>query len=128
MEDRPAKGINEKYCADCGALILLRAEICPKCGCRQIASQRSGFSLQIDPVTGPTILLVIGNVLWSGLGNLLVGDKRGWGFGFFNWVVIVVSIYTAFVPAILFFAFCSWQGYEYLRTHQVASGAPSLEG
>jgi TM2 domain-containing membrane protein YozV len=26
---------NEKYCSECGALINLKAEICPKCGVRQ---------------------------------------------------------------------------------------------
>ena len=26
---------NEKYCSECGALINIRAEICPKCGVRQ---------------------------------------------------------------------------------------------
>jgi len=29
------KGIDQKYCRDCGALIAQRAEICPKCGIRQ---------------------------------------------------------------------------------------------
>jgi hypothetical protein len=26
---------NEMFCRDCGQVILRRAEICPKCGCRQ---------------------------------------------------------------------------------------------
>ena len=26
---------NEKYCQDCGQIINIRAEICPKCGVRQ---------------------------------------------------------------------------------------------
>lgn len=26
---------NEKYCVECGALINIKAEICPKCGVRQ---------------------------------------------------------------------------------------------
>lgn len=28
---------NEKYCTECGALINVKAEICPKCGVRQAA-------------------------------------------------------------------------------------------
>jgi TM2 domain-containing membrane protein YozV len=32
------KGPNEKYCSDCGAIISARAEICPKCGVRQLAA------------------------------------------------------------------------------------------
>ena len=28
---------NEKYCTECGALINIKAEICPKCGVRETA-------------------------------------------------------------------------------------------
>lgn len=31
-----SKGSDQKYCTDCGALISARAEICPKCGVRQL--------------------------------------------------------------------------------------------
>jgi TM2 domain-containing membrane protein YozV/ribosomal protein L40E len=31
-----ARSPDQKYCSDCGALIRVRAEICPKCGVRQI--------------------------------------------------------------------------------------------
>jgi hypothetical protein len=114
-ETHQAKSVNEKYCADCGALILLRAEICPKCGCRQNAAPTERFSVQADPATGPMIQLIACNFLWSGLGNILVGDKRGWGYGFFNWVIFALSLFTMFIPSLLFFAYCSWQGYLYLQ-------------
>ncbi|MCC9043454.1 NINE protein [Myroides sp. M-43] len=29
------KSISEKYCSECGSLINVKAEICPKCGVRQ---------------------------------------------------------------------------------------------
>jgi len=29
-----------KFCTDCGQKILRRAEICPRCGCRQIAQPK----------------------------------------------------------------------------------------
>jgi TM2 domain-containing membrane protein YozV len=29
------KGLDEKYCSECGAIIKAKAEICPKCGVRQ---------------------------------------------------------------------------------------------
>jgi len=32
-----SRGANEKFCSDCGAVINARAEICPKCGVRQLA-------------------------------------------------------------------------------------------
>lgn len=34
---------NQKYCAECGELINVKAEICPKCGVRQIGSSGSGI-------------------------------------------------------------------------------------
>jgi TM2 domain-containing membrane protein YozV len=29
------KGVDEKFCSECGSIIKLKAEICPKCGVRQ---------------------------------------------------------------------------------------------
>lgn len=37
---------NEKYCSECGVLINIKAEICPKCGVRQIA-QTSAINMEI---------------------------------------------------------------------------------
>ena len=31
-----AKGADEKFCSECGAVIKAKAEICPKCGVRQL--------------------------------------------------------------------------------------------
>jgi TM2 domain-containing membrane protein YozV len=36
VNESPGKGLDEKYCSDCGAVIKARAEICPSCGVRQI--------------------------------------------------------------------------------------------
>ena len=39
MEDtqiKKTKMADEKYCSECGKIILLKAEICPKCGVRQL--------------------------------------------------------------------------------------------
>jgi TM2 domain-containing membrane protein YozV/ribosomal protein L40E len=35
MSEGMQKGLDEKYCFECGAIIKVRAEICPKCGVRQ---------------------------------------------------------------------------------------------
>lgn len=32
-----SKGVDEKFCSDCGEAIKAKAEICPKCGVRQSA-------------------------------------------------------------------------------------------
>lgn len=36
MENRQ-KGVDEKFCVECGEIIKMKAEICPKCGVRQPA-------------------------------------------------------------------------------------------
>lgn len=38
MSESPVKGIDEKFCSECGAIIKIKAEICPKCGVRQMAA------------------------------------------------------------------------------------------
>jgi len=35
METYVPKGIDEKFCSECGNIIKIKAEICPKCGVRQ---------------------------------------------------------------------------------------------
>jgi len=35
MSEAVQKGLDEKYCSECGAIIKAKAEICPKCGVRQ---------------------------------------------------------------------------------------------
>jgi TM2 domain-containing membrane protein YozV len=35
MHASPQKGLDEKFCSECGAIIKAKAEICPKCGVRQ---------------------------------------------------------------------------------------------
>ena len=37
MSQATAKGADEKFCTECGRIIKIRAEICPKCGVRQLA-------------------------------------------------------------------------------------------
>ena len=36
IENEKVKKTNEKYCGECGEIIKIKAEICPKCGVRQL--------------------------------------------------------------------------------------------
>ncbi|MGO8789755.1 MAG: hypothetical protein ACLQVL_20545 [Terriglobia bacterium] len=117
-----------KYCMDCGQQILRRAEICPRCGCRQLPPPRAGlFGGATTPSssstassfgsdkTSKTVILLCLNFLWNGVGNLVVGDKNGWSYIFFNIIVFVVSLATFFVPSLLFFFYCCYQGYKHIE-------------
>lgn len=118
----PTLGQDQKFCMDCGKVILRRAEICPGCGCRQInPSQATAlpFALPSAPglqgqLAGQMALLLVLNFLWNGLGNLAIGDKRGWQYGFINWIVVAIACFTFWVPALLFFAYCGYAGYQWL--------------
>jgi hypothetical protein len=60
------------------------------------------------------MLLILVNVLWSGLGNLSIGDKRGWAFMLANILFFIISLFTFFIPSLLFFAYCCYAGYQFL--------------
>ena len=36
IDDKKIKATDEKYCSECGEIIKIKAEICPKCGVRQL--------------------------------------------------------------------------------------------
>lgn len=119
-DEQQRKSDFTKYCRGCGKLVLASAEICPACGCHQIPPQSSTIptssTTYINKPTMPPILLLIGlNVLWNGLGNIVVGDKRGWKYGCLNWLFFIIAIWTGGVPLLLFGAFCGFQGYGYMR-------------
>jgi TM2 domain-containing membrane protein YozV/ribosomal protein L40E len=41
MSQATAKAADERFCTECGQIIKARAEICPKCGVRQLAPPAS---------------------------------------------------------------------------------------
>jgi TM2 domain-containing membrane protein YozV len=47
MGEPIAKGIDEKFCSECGAVIKTKAEICPKCGVRQFGQP---VTINLGPV------------------------------------------------------------------------------
>ncbi len=47
-----------KYCRDCGAEILDNAEICPKCGCRQMSPRYSVYDANASERSRLTALLL----------------------------------------------------------------------
>lgn len=128
---------DQKYCMDCGKIIHRRAEICPNCGCRQLPAAPLPYPVPIAQTyqtinppllqlpqglqgefVGKMVLMLVLNFFWNGLGNLCVGDKRGWGYGFLNIVLFALSFFTVFVPCLLFFAYCGYTGYQFLLAQQ----------
>jgi hypothetical protein len=145
----PAQGqavvsAEQKYCSDCGNVILRRAEICPKCGCRQLSAPVSAvgaetkpFSIKLPNADGilPMMSVIVGNLFWAGLGNLLVGNKEGWKFGLLTWIFVVMIALAAPIGAIGYFVwmiYCDVKAYEFLQkkaekltAQSATSGTPS---
>lgn len=97
MNQAITKAADEKFCADCGAIIKQRAEICPKCGVRQMAAP--GLSV-IGPVTGNGK-----NKLVAALCALFLGSIGIHKFYLGNKVqgVLYLIFFWTFIPAILGF-------------------------
>jgi predicted RNA-binding Zn-ribbon protein involved in translation (DUF1610 family) len=88
------KAVDEKFCADCGEIIKLKAEICPKCGVRQsaiigvasgIPNQRHctacGFTGQMKTwlrnYNAPQFIAIIGILFWVIPGLIFIA--LSWG-------------------------------------------------
>lgn len=90
--EKRAKGADEKFCSECGEIIKSKAEICPKCGVRQLPPPDSG-----KPRGDERQKLVAGllALFLGGLGAHKFYLGRG-GQG-----VIYLLLCWTFVPAIL---------------------------
>jgi hypothetical protein len=143
VEPQATKNADQKYCGDCGKLILRRAELCPGCGCRQMAAPKEpsllNFSetassvaisagnvgkMLITPARGAMLTLLVLNVFWCGLGNVAIGDSRGWKYGLANWLFFVASFFTFGIPCFCFFVYCSYEGQQFLQKIEATSVSP----
>jgi TM2 domain-containing membrane protein YozV/ribosomal protein L40E len=89
----PSKGVDQKYCADCGAIISLKAEICPKCGVRQIAFTSNG--MQTTPSGKSKLAAALFAILLGGIGvHKFYLGRIGWG-------VLYIVFFWTFIPALL---------------------------
>ena len=98
MDDR-VKRPDEKFCHECGEIIRAKAEICPKCGCRQsdsgvvLAPSSMGMGVNSGPRSRTTAAILA--ILLGGLGaHKFYLGKPLWG------VLYLVFVLT-FIPAIV---------------------------
>ena len=64
-----------KYCRDCGAEILDNAEICPKCGCRQMNGRYSVSLEDVSDRSRLTALLLCIFLGVFGIHRFFVGEQ-----------------------------------------------------
>ncbi|MDE2434367.1 MAG: TM2 domain-containing protein [Burkholderiales bacterium] len=95
-EENRLKGVDEKFCTECGAVIKLKAEICPKCGCRQGAVTSSDKK---NKTVAAVLALFLGGL---GIHKFYLGNTLpGILYLVFCWTFIPSVI--AFVEAVLLF-------------------------
>ena len=86
-----SKGIDEKFCSECAAIIKSKAVICPKCGC----PQTPGFTPQVATQHRNKNTAGLSAMLLGGLGlhKFYLGQpKQGFLYLIFFWT---------FIPALL---------------------------
>ena len=77
-----------------------------------------------DDRQAKALSLWIGNFFWPGLGNIVIGDRRGWGYGLLSLVFVVITAVTAgigVVALIVWYFVVSQKGQAYLNQPLVAA-------
>jgi TM2 domain-containing membrane protein YozV len=102
MNDK-VKEMDEKFCGECGAVIKIKAEICPKCGVRQISKPSS---LDLGP-TAPNGKSRIAAALFAFLlggfgGHKFYLNQVGTGIVYLIFFWTFIPAFIAFIEAIIF--------------------------
>lgn len=93
-ETKSKKAADEKFCPDCGEIIKARAEICPKCGIRQMAPPSS---MNIAPNGKSKVAAALLAFFLGGFGvHKFYLGQIGQG-------IIYLLFFWTFIPAIIAF-------------------------
>ncbi len=96
-DSKPTKSVEEKYCSSCGEIIKKEAEICPKCGVRQM-SPKSGMVK--SKIVAGLLALLLGGI---GIHKFYLGKPIGILYLFFFWTFIPAIV--ALVEGIIYLTF-----------------------
>ncbi len=88
------KASDEKYCSDCAAIIKAKAEICPKCGVRQITAPQPPTAFPLSPPKNKSTATILAILLGALGAHKFYLNKPRLG------VFYLVFVWT-FIPAII---------------------------
>ena len=90
MSDAVNKSVEEKYCTECGAIIKAKAEICPKCGVRQVL-------FAMAPNRKSKLAAALFALFLGGLG------LHKFYLGMIGWGIVYLLFCWTFIPALIGF-------------------------
>ena len=95
----PTKQADEKFCSDCGSIIKIKAEICPKCGVRQRAAFEGviGAAGRRNKTLAALLALFLGGI---GIHKFYLG-KTAWGIVYLVFCLTFIPAVVSFVEGIL---------------------------
>ncbi len=91
------KSPNEKFCTECGSIINIKAEICPKCGVRQMYNQTT-INIGASAPNGKS--RIIAALLAFFLGGFGV---HKFYLGQIGWGIVYLLLFWTFIPALVAF-------------------------
>lgn len=95
LEVHAVRANGEKYCSDCGKVISERAEICPRCGVRQLAPPSSSGGTARNGKSKIAAALLAFFLGGFGVHKFYLGQV-GWG-------LVYLLFFWTFIPAIIAF-------------------------
>jgi TM2 domain-containing membrane protein YozV/ribosomal protein L40E len=95
MNEMIVKGTDEKFCNECGAVIKAKAEICPKCGVRQMPVPLA-FGVTANNGKSKIAAALLAFFLGGFGAHKFYLGQIGWG------IVYLIFCWT-FIPAIVSF-------------------------
>jgi TM2 domain-containing membrane protein YozV/ribosomal protein L40E len=103
MTDAVQKAADEKFCADCGAVIKARAEICPKCGIRQLPPP--GSLAAVAPNGKSKLVAGLFGMFLGGIGvHKFYLGRIGWGIAYLLFFWTFIPAVVGFIEGILLLA------------------------
>ena len=101
MNGAVTKGPDEKFCSECGAVIKAKAEICPKCGVRQMAAPNPLTS--VAPNGKSKLAAALFAIFLGGLGiHKFYLGKVGQGILYLIFCWTFIPAIVGFIEGILF--------------------------
>ena len=103
MIEPPRKAPDEKFCSECGAIIKAKAEICPRCGVRQLPPPNAWAGIAPNgksKLAAGLLALFLGGL---GVHKFYLG-QIGWGVVYLIFFWTVIPAVVGFIEGIMLLA------------------------